>query len=267
MASTPAPRHQLSGGLAPALPFSSIFRFQRQARDDILGFMTSWAELGGVARFESRLFVAYLVTAPEAVQHILQDNNKNYRREVRSAAVLRVVMGDGLFLSEGEKWRAQRRVIQPAFHRQQLAGMTASMVDAIDSMLERWETFAARGATFDLSAETSRLTLDVAGRTLFGDDLHEKAETLGRALVDIFRYLTYALNHFVVVPRFIPTPLNRALSRAIREVDCLIQGVIERRRATGSSGNTGAGHGGNQFATASGVAGVNNNRQVGQLVQ
>jgi hypothetical protein len=77
-----APTDKVSKGLAPALPFSSIFRFQKEARDDTLGFITNWAELGGVARFESRLFIAYLVTAPEAVQHILQDNNKNYRREV-----------------------------------------------------------------------------------------------------------------------------------------------------------------------------------------
>jgi cytochrome P450 len=112
-----SPTDKVSGNLAPALPFSSIFRFQKEARDDILGFITSWAELGGIARFESRLFAAYLVTAPEAVQHILQDNNKNYRKEVRSAAVLRIVMGDALFLSEGDKWRTQRKVVQPAFHR------------------------------------------------------------------------------------------------------------------------------------------------------
>ena len=181
-----APTDKVSRGLAPTLPFSSLFRFQKEARDDILGFMTKWAELGGVARFESRFFVAYLVTAPEAVQHILQENNRNYRKEVRSAAALRIVMGDGLFLSEGDKWRTQRKVMQPAFHRQRLAGMTASMADAIDCMLERWEVFAARGAALDLSAETSRLALDVVGRTLLGDDLREEAESLGQALIDIF---------------------------------------------------------------------------------
>ena len=223
------PTHNVHGDLAPALPFSSIFRFQKEARNDVLGFLTKWAELGGVARFESRLFTAYLVTAPEAVQHILQDNNRNYRKEVRSAAVLRIIMGDGLFLSEGEKWRAQRKVVQPAFHRQRLEGMTASMVGAIASMLQRWEGFAARGNTFDLSAETSRLALDVAGRTLFGDDLRDEAETLEHVLVDIFHYVNHALNHFLVAPRFIPTARNRSLRRALRELDLLLYRVIDRR--------------------------------------
>jgi cytochrome P450 len=233
-----APTHKISGCLAPALPFSSIFRFQKQARDDILGFITKWAELGGVARFESRFFVAYLVTAPAAVQRILQDNNKNYRKEVRSARVLRIVMGDGLFLSEGDKWRAQRKIVQPAFHRQRLAGMAASMIDAIDSMLNRWEMFAARGNAFDLSSETSRLALDVVGRTLLGDDVREEAETLEQVLVNIFNYLNYALNHFLVVPRFIPTARNRALSRALRDLDLLIYRVIDRSRATNGNGTS-----------------------------
>ena len=67
----PAPTHRVSLGLAPALRCSSIFRFQKEARNGTLRFISKWGALGGVARFESRLFVAYLVTTPEAVQHIL----------------------------------------------------------------------------------------------------------------------------------------------------------------------------------------------------
>lgn len=221
----------VASGLAPALPFSSPFRLQREARQDVLGFLARWAELGGVVRFESRFFVAYLVTAPEAVQHILQDNSKNYVKEVRSAGIFRVALGDGLFLSEGDKWRAQRKVAQPAFHRQHLAGMAASMADATEAMLECWEQFAVRGGEFDLSAETSRLALDVIGRTLLGQDLRDEAEGLGQAMVDVFRYFNHALNHFVVAPRFIPTARNRAVRRALRAIDRLVNRVIERRRA------------------------------------
>jgi cytochrome P450 len=144
-----------------------------------------------------------------------------------------------LFLSEGDKWRTQRKVVQPAFHRQQLTGMAASVVDAIDSMLKRWETFAKRGAALDLSAETSRLALDVVGRTLLADDLRGEAETHEQVLVDIFKYINHTLNHFVVVPRSIPTARNRALSRALRELDLLLYRVIDRRRAKGCRDSTG----------------------------
>jgi cytochrome P450 len=228
--------HLLAPGLAPAIPFSSPFRFQREARDDVLGFLAKWAELGGVVRFQSPLFVAYLVTAPEAVQHILQDNNRNYVKEVRASRIFRIALGDGMFLSEGDKWRAQRKASQPAFHRQRLAGMAAAMADATDTMLERWEQFAVRGGEFDLGAETSRLALDVIGRTLLGYDLRDQSESLGRAIVDVFRYFNHALNHFAVAPRFIPTARNRALGRALRFIDRLVYRVIERREAN-SAGN------------------------------
>jgi cytochrome P450 len=231
--------HPVVAGLAPALPFSSPFRFQREARDDVLGFTTKWAELGGIARFQSPLFEAHLVTAPEAVQHVLQDNNRNYVKDVRSAAIFRTAPGDGMFLSEGDKWRAQRKVAQPAFHRKRLAEMGTSMADATEAMLVRWEQFAAHGGEFDLGAETSRLALDVIGRTLLGDDLRDEAESLGRAMVDVFRYFNHALNHFVVAPRFIPTARNRAFSRALRMMDRLVYRVIERReRNSAGSGES-----------------------------
>src|SRR5208282_4515734 len=75
--------HSVSRPLASALPITSAFRFQKEARADILGLFDRWAELGGVARFQSRIFVYHLLTSPEAVQHVLQDNHKNYTKEVR----------------------------------------------------------------------------------------------------------------------------------------------------------------------------------------
>jgi cytochrome P450 len=128
------------------------------------------------------------------------------------------------------------RVAQPAFHRQRLAGMAASMTDTTDAMLECWEQYAGRGGEFDLSAETSRLALDVIGRTLLGEDLRDQAEGLGQAMVDVFRYFNDALNHFAVAPRFIPTAHNRALRRALRAIDRLVNRVIERRRAKSAGG-------------------------------
>ncbi|MGO9604433.1 MAG: cytochrome P450 [Candidatus Binataceae bacterium] len=223
--------HRVPRALAPALPITSPFRFQKEARADILALFERWAELGGVTRFQSRVFVSHLVTSPEGVQHVLQDNHKNYTKEVRSAAVFRVALGDGLFLSEGDKWRAQRRTAQPAFHRQRLAAMTTAMGDAVAAMLARWQSFAASGESFDLMRETSRLTIDVIGRTLVGQDLSPYADSLARAMVATFDYFNHALNHIIVAPLFVPTARNRALKRALEETQRLVNRVIEARRA------------------------------------
>jgi hypothetical protein len=67
----------------PTLPFSSPIRFLRELRTDALGFLTRWAELGGVAMFQSKLGAAFLVTDPAAVQHVLEENHEHYMMEVR----------------------------------------------------------------------------------------------------------------------------------------------------------------------------------------
>jgi cytochrome P450 len=136
-------------------------------RADKLGMLARWASLGPVSRIQSRAYVSHLLTSPEAVQRVLQDNPRNYRKDVRFSTIARPALGEGLFSSDGDKWRGQRRVA-PAFHRQRLVAMTSAMADAIDTMLARWQRFAAAGAQFNLQAEVSRMRIDVIGRTLAG---------------------------------------------------------------------------------------------------
>ncbi len=227
--------HRVAPEFARSLPFASPFRFVRELRKDTLGFLEQWSELGGVARFQSLMFVSHLLTEPAAVQHVFQDNPKNYVKEVRSSRIFRVLLfGEGILLAEGETWRAQRRVMQPPFHRQRLAKMTATMAASINDMLERWQPFASSGNAFDLGAETMRLALDVVGRSLLGEDLRPHAEAVGRAMADSFEYFNHALNHFMVAPRFVPTSRNRRLRAAITALDRIVDQVIEHGRARGA---------------------------------
>ncbi len=220
---------------APALSFKSPLRFLRELRSDALGFLTRWAELGGVARFGSALVTSVLVTSPDAVQHVLQDNHQNYIKEVRSARIFRVGLGNGLFLSEGETWRAQRQAVQPAFHRRQLAEMTPTMVQTTAEMLDRWTVFADLQREFSVSEETSRLILEVVSRTLLGQQMEEDVDALGHALTTIFEHFSYLLRHIAVAPPFVPTVRNQAFRRALTTtrsiVDRLIRvGVSDRKQ-------------------------------------
>lgn len=202
----------------------------REMRAGMLDLFERWSQIGGVARFQSPFFVSHLLTSPEAVQHVLQENHKNYSKEVRSSAIMRTALGDGLFLSDGEKWRAQRRAAQPAFHRQRLAEMTSAMVDAVDSMLRRWSDFADSRGQVDLLAESSRLTLDVIGRTLTSQDLLPYAEHTARAMAATFDYFNHSMNHLFSAPLFVPTARNRAFKNALREIHDLVGRIVEQRK-------------------------------------
>jgi cytochrome P450 len=222
---------------APALPNVSPLRFLKESRADMLGFMERWAECGDVARLQNRFFTPHLLTAPAAVQHVLQDNHKNYVKEARSTRIFRLALGEGILLTEGDHWRTQRRIAQPAFHRQRLAAMAAAMTGGIAAMVERWATFARSGEPLDLYRETLGLALDVIGRCLVGNDLRPELDALSGAFTSTFDYFMHAVNQLVVTPRFIPTARNRRLRSAVRELDRITAQVIEHGRTHGQEGD------------------------------
>src|SRR3954469_666875 len=110
-------------------------------RDPIKLFLSSFREYGDVVRFRFGPMIAHLVSAPAGVNHILVENHRNYGKQTRGYRNLRYVLGNGLLTSEGESWKRQRRIAQPAFHRQRIAGFGSMMAraarDAAESLAAR----------------------------------------------------------------------------------------------------------------------------------
>ena len=104
-------------------------------------------------------------------EHVLQDKVRNYPKKNRFNDMLKPLTGEGLLTSDGEVWRQRRRLSQPAFHRQRLAGFATGMTEATQAMLARWTPLAERGQTLDISREMQRVTLSIVGRALFSADI------------------------------------------------------------------------------------------------
>ncbi len=103
------------------------------------------------------------------VQHMLVTHQKNYAHPAAFRRVYTQARGLSLFTSEGEYWRRQRRLFQPAFHRESIAHMDGIFTAEIERAIRAWEMRAdARSGPFDLQAEIKALTLNVVGRALFG---------------------------------------------------------------------------------------------------
>src|SRR5688572_13904188 len=116
--------------------FGSLFEAWR----DPLGLMLGSRErYGDVVRFKFGPFDYYLVADPDVVKHVLVDNAKSYRKS-RNYLGLKLVLGNGLLTSEGDYWRRQRKLSQPAFHRDRLAGFAATMARSTRDLLDRWQT-------------------------------------------------------------------------------------------------------------------------------
>jgi len=174
------------------------------------------------------LGVALMVAHPDAVERVLRSNRENY---VKGSAYdgARLLLGDGLVTAEGERWRRNRDLANPAFRPARLRLYLHAMATCTAELLDDW---VRRDADpLDLGAEMSRLTLDIAGRTLFGlaaEDLSERAmAAFGTALAGIGRRGPSHLQ----VPLWFPLPGNVRLRRAIRELDAIVYEIIGRFRA------------------------------------
>jgi cytochrome P450 len=202
-----------------------------EARRDPFGYPAALAaEFGDVVRIPGP-FRGHILFHPDHVKHVLQDNNRNYVKG-KLIAKAKPLLGEGLFTSEGDFWRRQRRLAQPAFHRQRIESFATTMTDATSRALDRWQS--ARQAPLDLMAAMSDLTLGIVGRTLFSIDLAGDTNEVGRAMLVALEHLTHLVTHPFALPLALPTPRNLRFRRARRDLDRVVFDIIAQRRRTGA---------------------------------
>jgi len=219
---------------APGRSYPTPLHFFLAARRDPLVFLR-WAarEYGDVVRFDAwPLVIVHLLYHPDHIKHVLQDNNRNYWKGNLIGRV-KPLIGEGLFTSEGDFWRRQRRLAQPAFHRQRIEGFATLMSAAGSRMLDGWERAAARGTPIDLMEQTSRVTLSIVGQALFGIDLVDAAAGVGRAMLTALQFMSEEAFSLFPSMLLLPTPRNLRFRRARAELDRVVLDIIDRRRRNG----------------------------------
>ena len=213
----------------PGLGLWQFFRLLPALRREPLRI---FAELprryGAVVRMKG-VWTSYLLNHPADIEHVLQTNSQNYRKG-RNYEEARASIGNGLLISEGDFWRRQRRLAQPAFHRQRIAAFATVMTDATEGMLDQWRLRAAPREPFDVAAEMMRLTLRIVGLTLFSTDLTRETDIIARSLEVARAHTIRRMWQAVKLPVSFPTPANRRFRRAIRESEGVIYDMIHARR-------------------------------------
>ena len=200
-------------------------------RDPLALFERTHATHGDVALFRFGPVRYVLLNDPDAIQHVFVTNHRNYVKS-RSYRGLELVLGQGLVTSEGELWRRQRKLSQPAFHHQRLATLVDAMARCTNEMLEDWSNRAA-DRELDVHGEMMRLTLRIVGHTLFSTELAGDANELGPALTVALVRANKQAEAIVPMPTWLPTPLNFRFHRAMRVLDATVHRIIAERRASG----------------------------------
>ena len=149
----------------------------------------------------------YLVSNPDYLKRILQDNYLNYNKPGMLYDTAREVMGNGLVLSNGDFWLRQRRMIQPHLHRKQLGHLFADMVISITEMLDIWEQTADKGEIVELRDKMAEITINVITNTMFGRGAFTASEVaeIGRRITRIDHYN----GETSMLPKWLPHPKRR----------------------------------------------------------
>ena len=210
-----------------------LFGVLPELQRDQLGFyMKLRRQYGDITRFRALgPYFAYVFFHPDDIDYVLRRNQQNYHKGIAHQR-FKSLLGEGLLTSDGKLWRRERRLAQPAFHRQRIAGFATTMTDATAALLARWQSYAQSGQVFDVSAEMTSMTLAVVGRTLFSTDVSDEASIVRKNLYIGLEHINYELSHFAL-PESFPTSGNRRYFRAVRELDKVVYEIINERRRTG----------------------------------
>jgi cytochrome P450 len=204
--------------------FGSLFDVWR---DPIAMMMRSWREHGDIVACSMGPYEYLFVNDAEAVQHVLVHNAKAYVKSPNYRGI-KLVVGEGLLTSEGEHWRRQRKLTQPAFHRDRLAGFGKTMVADATHTVESWSKRV--GQTVDVHEEMMRLTFRIVGHTLFSVDLDGDADRIGVAVTDAILHANDYVASLVRMPSWMPTPANARFKRALAVMDGMVQRIIDEHR-------------------------------------
>lgn len=201
----------------------------REFTADRLGFLDRcFRDHGDVVAFRFAHRKVVLVNHPDMVEEVLVTRNRQFRKHF-ALRMAKPTLGEGLLTSEGDFWRRQRRLSQPAFHRERVHAHGAVMVAAAERMMRGW----ADGDRRDVQEEMMQVTLEIVAKTLFDADVSSDAAEASAAMEAILHAFTARVGRLLPILDFLPTPTTLRFLRSKKRLDGIIYNIIAQRRAAG----------------------------------
>jgi len=168
----------------------------------------------------------FIVSHPDDIERVLVKDARVMKRD-SGIGIVRRVLGRGLLTSEGDLWKRQRKLMSQAFTPKRIAEYATAMVRVGDVALKRWRI----DATTNLHQEMSRLTMEVVADVLFGASMDAAdVETVSGAMEVANEFFSGSPEAMLKVPKWVPTPRNVGMNRAVAALDRVVYEIIAKRR-------------------------------------
>jgi unspecific monooxygenase len=176
---------------------------------------------------------SFILNTPDAIRHVLVDNYENYTRTPAAIRVLRPMLGEGLLIAEGRAWKHQRRTLAPAFTPRAVGSLVPHMIAATDETIAKLE--AASNGPVDLREAMQRMTLEIAGRTMFSFGMERHGAALRDFVMDYGERLARPHLLDLILPVAWPTPQDFARARFRKRWTRFVGMLMAERRAAGKN--------------------------------
>lgn len=176
---------------------------------------------------------SFILNTPDAIRHVLVDNYENYTRTPAALRVLRPMLGEGLLIAEGRAWKHQRRTLAPAFTPRAVGSLVPHMIAATDETIAKLQ--AAGDRPVDLREAMQRMTLEIAGRTMFSFGMERHGAALREFVMDYGERLARPHLLDLILPLAWPTPQDFARARFRKRWTRFVGMLMAERRAAGKS--------------------------------
>jgi cytochrome P450 len=171
----------------------------------------------------------YFALSPDIVHEVLVSQAKKFNKPRLQKKAFGKFNGNGLVNSDGDYWKRQRKLIQPAFHHKRIRTYANVIVDMTRQRIASWQP----GQAINIQTEMSRITLDVVAKTLFNTDVRAEAERIGEAVHLVQQKAFREMSALFTLPDWVPLPYKQRENHAIADLRGLILRRIQERRASG----------------------------------
>ncbi len=211
----------------------SIWRYLRLFRQDILSAQPQRLYRAWMAEFKTPFFRSYLVNQPDLIDIVLKERPDDFPKSDRIGEGLRPLLGNSVFLTNGEVWKRQRRIIDPAFEGGRLKETFPAMVEAAQAATNRLRETAAQSDIVEIEEITSHAAADVIFRTLFSVPIEDRmASEVFTAFRDYQRTQPILnLAAFLPLPHWMPRFRKRQTRQTAHKIRVLISQMTSRRQA------------------------------------